>query len=1265
MVGETVSMVQAHSYLRTVSGERAPIHGTMMLDITIGSKTFHQKVWVADVVDECLLGLDFLVSHECQVDLKDGILYIGGEEVPLAKPGAALSEPRCFRAVTSRTVSVAPYSEAILCTQVVGLGGDERWGIVEAAGSSGQVVEGVLVGRTLVDLQQPEVPVRVMNLSDQPRTISKGTDLAACEELCSVQPFRPHKGSALDEMPPHLAELYEKSIEGLTQAEAEQVRKLLVEYADVFSRGSEDLGRTDLVKHHIRTGDAIPIKQPPRRLPMTLREEAKKAVEEMVQQKVIEPAEGPWSSPVVLVRKKDGGIRFCVDYRRLNAVTHKDSYPLPRIDETLEALGGSEWFSTLDLKSGYWQVELAEEDREKSAFSAGAGLWQFTVMPFGLCNAPATFERLMDRVLKGVELSTALVYLDDILVHAKSFETHIVKLKVVLERLRKAGLKLSPKKCSLLRRQVRYLGHILSQHGVTVDGEKIQVVLDWSTPTAVKQVRSFLGLCSYYRRFVKGFADIARPLHRLTEKGQSFQWGEEEAAAFNQLKQSLATAPVLAYPQIGARYILDTDASGHGIGAVLSQVQEGEEHPVAYFSRVLSRAERSYCTTRIELLALVKSVQHFRPHLYGVKFTIRTDHAALKWLLSFREPEGQIARWIQQLQEYNFEVEHRPGKQHGNADALSRRPCWKDACKHCQRVEEKSQENLDIRCRAVPHVTVFGNDPAVMRQAQLEDQDICPILCLKEVSSQKPAWCDVSIQSQDAKLYWAQWESLVLLEGVLYRQWESPIGDWVVNQLILPRKFREDVLTQLHDSHSGGHLGVNKTLGKVRERFYWAQCSADVRRWCRNCDLCASRRGPPRKTRAPMKQHNVGAPLERVAIDVLGPLPESASGNRYLLIVQDYFTKWVEAYPLPNQEARTVAQVLVEEFIARFGVPMALHSDQGRNFESFVFAEMCRLMGIHKTRTTPLHPQSDGMVERFNRTLESQLSKFVNEHQDDWDECVPLLLMAYRTSVHETTGCTPAEMMLGRDLRLPVDLIYGRPEEECPSLATEYVESLQDRLEQVHSFARPRMQMQSDRMKAYYDLLQPAARSLKEGAAVWLYNPQRKKGRSPKLQRAWEGPYIIVKVINDLVFRIQRTPRTKPKVVHRNRLWLYSGDDPPTWFETPLEQESLVDSDGPDAEGSDPVNAGELPVIDSPGITDIPAVEPVETETDSEEDPGSRDEEDSPTTIAAGRYPRRVRKPKVPWTPSSRILLGTNKPEEGGKCRGDLFSSEHLDMGTN
>ena len=311
-------------------------------------------------------------------------------------------------------------------------------------------------------------------------------------------------------------------------------------------------------------------------------------------------------------------------------MTHKDSYPLPRIDETLEALGGSEWFSTLDLKSGYWQVELAEEDREKSAFSAGAGLWQFTVMPFGLCNAPATFERLMDRVLKGVELSTALVYLDDILVHAKSFEIHIAKLKVVLERLRQAGLKLSPKKCSLLRRQVRYLGHILSQHGVTVDGEKIQVVLDWSTPTAVKQVRSFLGLCSYYRRFVKGFANIARPLHRLTEKGQSFQWGEEEAAAFNQLKQSLATAPVLAYPQIGARYILDTDASGHGIGAVLSQVQEGEEHPVAYFSRVLSRAERSYCTTRIELLALVKSVQHFRPHLYGVKFTIRTDHAALK-----------------------------------------------------------------------------------------------------------------------------------------------------------------------------------------------------------------------------------------------------------------------------------------------------------------------------------------------------------------------------------------------------------------------------------------------------------------------------------------------------------------------------------------------------------------------------------------------------------------------------------------------------------
>ena len=317
------------------------------------------------------------------------------------------------------------------------------------------------------------------------------------------------------------------------------------------------MGSTDLVKHHINNGDEAPIRQAPRRLPLAKKEETARAVGEMRKQGVIEPSASPWSSPIVLVNKKDGSTRFCVDYRRLNNVTHKDSYPLPRIDDTIEAMAGVSWFSTLDLKSGYWQVPLDDSSKEKTAFSTGNALWQFKVMPFGLCNAPATFERLMEQVLFGLPMSVALVYLDDILVPGRSFEAQLANLKLVFERLRKAKLKLSPKKCFLFRREVKYLGHVVNEEGISPDFSKIKAVTLWPTPTSATEVKSFLGLCSYYRRFVPSFADVARPLHRSAD-GSPFQWTQETEGAFQELKKALTE---VAYPNPDAKFVLDTDWS--------------------------------------------------------------------------------------------------------------------------------------------------------------------------------------------------------------------------------------------------------------------------------------------------------------------------------------------------------------------------------------------------------------------------------------------------------------------------------------------------------------------------------------------------------------------------------------------------------------------------------------------------------------------------------------------------------------------------------
>ena len=444
------------------------------------------------------------------------------------------------------------------------------------------------------------------------------------------------------------------------------------------------------------TASSSPVKRNPRRLPLGKRQEADSAVEKTHEQGIIDKSTSPWCSPVVLVRKKDGTTRFCVDYRRLNDVTQKDSFPLPRVDSTLDALNGSQWFSTLDLKSGYWQVELEESAKEKTAFSYGKRLWQFNVMPFGLCNAPATFERLMESVLAHMPWETCLVYLDDIIVLGKSFDEHLDNLTRVFERLRNSNLKLSTTKCCLCQTQVTYLRCVVTRNGIEPDPKKIEAVRSWPVPLNVQELRSFLRLCSYYKRFVRDFAKMAKPLHSLTQKNASFKWTEECQEVFVKLKEHLSQSPVLIYPDSSSEFILDTDASHLAIGAVLSQMVDGKEHPVAYFSRTLNQPEQQYCITRKELLAVVQSIEHFHPYLYGRHFLVRTDHASLQWLLNFKASEGQLARWMQKLGEYDFEVKHRKGVEHGNADALSRRPCFSESCKYCKRVEVKSNTQQSL-----------------------------------------------------------------------------------------------------------------------------------------------------------------------------------------------------------------------------------------------------------------------------------------------------------------------------------------------------------------------------------------------------------------------------------------------------------------------------------------------------------------------------------------------------------------------------------------
>ena len=607
-------------------------------------------------------------------------------------------------------------------------------------------------------------------------------------------------------------------------------------------------------------------------------------------------------------------------------------------------------------------------------------------------------------------------------------------MEEVISRLGKAGLKLSAKKCHFFRETVRFLGHIVSGDGISTDPEKTRVVEEWPQPTNVTEVKSFLGTCSYYRRFIDHFSEIAKPLHQLTMKGISFVWGQDCDQAFRRLKQAITSAPILSYPASEGQFILDTDASQFSVGAVLTQVQEGEEKVIAYYSQALSKEERNYCTTRRELLAVVKGVKHFHHYLYREKFVVGTDHGSLAWLIRFKNPEGQLARWLEILGIYDMKIEFRPGRLHGNADGLSRIPC--NHCTHCSAQEERSASRQCLRVlrascarerrkqqyqRKFQHLKVSaapipapGSTQQNTRQAQLDDPDIGPILQAKEKEEPRPLPDEVLAKGPIFKHYWRQWERLEVKNGILHRVWFNDNKTSRL-QIIVPQQLRPMILKGLHDDPAAGHMGIRRTNLRVRNSFYWVGYHLDVIDWCQKCKICQARKFPGKKARAPLKNLQTGARFQRVSLDILGPLPTLDSGNSYILLITDYFSKWAEAVPMPNMEAATVAQGFMDQFITKFGVPAQIHSDQGRQFTSKLFQEMCTILEANKTQTTPYWPQSDGLVERLNRTLEDILSKLVSANQRDWDLCLQIAMMAYRSSTQESTAPAPAFMLFGSE----------------------------------------------------------------------------------------------------------------------------------------------------------------------------------------------------------------------------------------------------------
>ena len=1229
------------------AGKKMTTCGTFDASFRLGEFEFEWPVYVAPIGDDVLLGCDIIDEMDITVNTKRGIqVKDQWVECEIIRSHDNVGPVRIARAVTVPALSEFVMSASCDRNQ------DQQTFLFEGDETA---KENLLIARSLVSPQTGRVPVKVINQSSSPVKLKKGVVLGKLHPVGSIMPthenydiskhsdgisvcqLKSHEdrhdrkkqsnteakinsinNSEIDgtnfsditgnetrqgmKLPEHLKDLFKRSSENLEMEQKEKLASLLNTYQDSFAKTGSEYGKCSILKHKIDTAEAAPVRQPLRRTPQAFQGEEEKYIKEQLEAGVIQPSSSAWSSPIVMVRKKTGDVRVCIDYRKLNERTIKDAYPLPRIDMCLDCLASTKIFSTIDLQSAYMQLEVAKEDRHKTAFITKYGLFEYLVMPFGLCNAPSTFQRCVELIFRGIQWKYLLVYLDDIIVMASNFDEHLDRLEEVFKRLSEAGLKMKASKCEFFKTEVLFLGHCVSQEGIKPNPKTIEAVMSWKIPTNVREVQSYLGLCSYYRQYIENFSHIASPLTNLTKKKVKFIWDDSCQKAYELLKEKLCSAPILALPKPGLKYILDTDASDTGIGGVISQVQEGRERVIAYASKKLDPQQQRYSVTRRELLAVITFMNQFRHYLLGQKFLLRTDHGSLRWIFEFKNPRGQVARWLEVLAQYDFEIQHRPGQKHQNADGLSRK-YEKHSCDHdtedgdvCSECRDTSEDWVDFydevdnvidlgvpvgNCRIKREIT--STDPTLraltrgqakkmleadnaaqqqgqhqtagsitpetmfipcytlteLQRLQREDKDL-EILHSWLDKNYLPSRDEVAQCSPAVRKYWLNTENIIRKKGVLYqKKWLFDPAEKLTLQLLVPRSLRTEIIRNHHNILMAGHFGVNKTSKKIKEKFYWFQMDEDIRLFIRQCIQCNKIKQPRKKPKARLRTYMAGYPLDRIGIDVMGPLNVTKDKNKYILVIGDYFTRWMEAYSLPSQHAEVVAEKLVHEFISRLGTPLEIHSDQGRNFESSLFKEVLKLLEIKKTRTTAYRPISNGLIERFNETLGRMIKKFVDKNKTNWDKHLDLLLAAYRATPHPATGYSPNMLMFGREVNIPSNILYPFPRQEEPASVHEYVSELRDRLEETYHTVRENLKLAAQRQKRDYD-----SRIVEN-----VYNigdlVYKKEGAGKKLDPKYIGPFIITKCLSPSVYKLHGKKITL--IVHHDRLKKYTAEKIPAW----------------------------------------------------------------------------------------------------------------------
>ena len=884
-------------------------------------------------------------------------------------------------------------------------------------------------------------------------------------------------------------------------------------------------------------GHTIPLEEgakPPyrssRRLSPLEHAEVEAHVKKLLLNEHIEPSKSPFGATVLFVQKKDGSLRMCLDYRALNKITIQNKFPLPRIDDLIDRMSGAKCFSSIDLASGYHQILIAPEDVPKTAFSTPFGHYQFKVLSFGLTNAPATFQYAMNQLFASQLGKYVCVYLDDILIFSKNAAEHEEHLKEVLKILEQNKFYAKLSKCDFNRSELLYLGHIVGAYGIRVDPAKIAAVSSWPVPKDLHEMRSFLGLTNYFRKFVQGYATRCRPLTNLTRKSVPFVWTAECNAAFNGLKQDLTTAPVLASPDNSKPFEVVTDSCQWSIGAVLMQ----EGRPVAYESRKMIPAELNYTVTEQECLATVHAMKVWRCYLEGLSkdmLTLVTDHCPNVHLQEQQNLSRRQVRWVEYLQRFHFKWSYRPGRLNV-ADPISRRPYTDDS-------------TADPSAAFVGAITREKHSSAAQQAAVKSPGNDRPVLIDQATVSsfQKGYQVDAVVQSL------VHSGALSSAHGLL----------WHGDALVVPahESLRKDIMYNMHDSSIAGHPGMRKTKNLVRREYWWPAMDTEIEAYVQTCATCQRDKARTTSATAPLQPLEIPCrPWQSVSMDLITALPKTRSGNTAIVVFVCRLTKMMHAVATVTEcSAADVAFLFLNTVFKLHGAPQELVSDRDTRFTSAFWTEVCQLMQIKRSMSTAYHPQSDGQTERMNRVLEDMLRHYVSPNQTDWDKHLPMVEFAINNAYQESVKATPFMLNYGQHPHTPASIGKGIDQPAAAASRSPLAHRFTDEMQQIIAQAKQSLLSAQQRQKAYHDR-KARAKQFEVGSEVLLStkNIAFKNPGTAKLLPKYVGPFKVLDRIGTVAYRLLLPETMKiHNVFHVSLLEQYRSDGrcqppPPTLF---------------------------------------------------------------------------------------------------------------------